>query len=124
MADNFTCVVCGKGFKTGSGLSSHMRAKHPDHGVAPEPTPTEQVGVATVVMGGGVSRHEPAETAAAWIAERLELSNGEMLDWACKELAIDPENVMSYRVEEDRVVIIEGPVGYKRTFMLPDPAEV
>lgn len=33
---------------------------------------------------------------------------------ACKVLNISREQVMAYRVYPDRVVIIEGPVGFKR----------
>lgn len=35
---------------------------------------------------------------------------------ACEGLGVHPYDVVSYRVYEDRVVIIEGPVGYKRVW--------
>ena len=35
---------------------------------------------------------------------------------ACKALAIKPADVMAYRVYPDKVVIIEGPVGWKRVW--------
>jgi hypothetical protein len=43
---------------------------------------------------------------------------------ALAELRIDWKNVMAFRVYSDRVVIIEGPVGYKRTYALPGAQEV
>jgi hypothetical protein len=40
------------------------------------------------------------------------------------ELGIEWKNVMAFRVHSDRVVIIEGPGGYKRTYMLTGEEEV
>ena len=36
------------------------------------------------------------------------------------ELGIEWKDVMAFRVHSDRVVIIEGPVGYKRTWWMPE----
>jgi hypothetical protein len=36
------------------------------------------------------------------------------------ELGIEWKNVMAFGLYSDRVVIIEGPVGYKRTWWLPE----
>jgi len=35
------------------------------------------------------------------------------------DLGIEWKNVMAFRVHSDRVVIIEGPVGFKRTWWFP-----
>ena len=32
---------------------------------------------------------------------------------------VDWDEVMSYQVHDDRIVIVEGPVGFKRTWWLP-----
>jgi hypothetical protein len=42
-----------------------------------------------------------------------------VVDRALKALGIEPENVLSYAVHDDRVVVIEGPVGYKRVYKFP-----
>ena len=38
---------------------------------------------------------------------------------ALADLGIEWEDVMAFGVHSDRVVIIEGPVGFKRTWWLP-----
>ena len=43
---------------------------------------------------------------------------------ALVHLGIEWRNVMAFRVHSDRVVITEGPVGYKRTYMFPGSQEV
>ena len=40
----------------------------------------------------------------------------EPLTLALHALGIDPNHVLDFKVYEDRVVIIEGPVGFKRTW--------
>ena len=40
------------------------------------------------------------------------------------DLGIDWEDVMSYQVHDDRIVIVEGPVGYKRVYAFPGAGEV
>jgi hypothetical protein len=42
-----------------------------------------------------------------------------VVERALVELGIEWEDVMAFGVHSDRVVIIEGPVGYKRTWWLP-----
>jgi len=39
---------------------------------------------------------------------------------ALAELGIEWKNVMAFGVHSDRVVIIEGPVGFKRTWWVPE----
>ena len=38
---------------------------------------------------------------------------------ALADLGIEWKNVMAFGVHSDRVVIIEGPVGFKRTWWMP-----
>jgi hypothetical protein len=80
------CDVCGREFKTKSGLISHTRAKHPS---------TE------------------LRTGPAFETEAMGMVGDEdkLLAEACKQLGI--EEVMSWKVYPDErlVVIIEGPVG-------------
>ena len=42
-----------------------------------------------------------------------------MVERAVADLGIDWEDVMSYQVHDDRIVIVEGPVGFKRTWWFP-----
>jgi len=95
------CDICARSFKTKSGLGSHMRAKHPSirpsaaqDGSSAEPIPAE---VGERFMGG------PG-------------SDGGILAEACDALKIEAKNVMAFKIYEDRVVIIEGPVGHKRVY--------
>ena len=41
------------------------------------------------------------------------------MERALVDLGIDWEDVMSYQVHDDRIVIVEGPVGFKRTWWFP-----
>jgi hypothetical protein len=43
---------------------------------------------------------------------------------ALEELGIEWKDVMAFGVHSDLVVVIEGPVGYKRTYMFPGAVEV
>ena len=43
---------------------------------------------------------------------------------ALADLGIEWKNVMAFGVHSDRVVIIEGPVGYKRVYAFPGAGEV
>jgi len=42
-----------------------------------------------------------------------------LIERALAELGIEWKNVMAFGLHSDRIVIIEGPVGYKRTWWLP-----
>ena len=46
-----------------------------------------------------------------------------LIERALVDLEIDWEDVMSYQVHNDRVVIVEGPVGFKRTWWFPASGE-
>jgi hypothetical protein len=66
----------------------------------------------------------------AWLERHMELKHGpgasalsetaedraSLLARACRGLRIDAKDILSSRVYSDRVVIIEGPVGYKRVW--------
>ena len=72
---------------------------------------------------------EPAAATqdAQGVGARDEGSDGEAcgpVERALAELGIEWKDVMAFRVHGDRVVIIEGPVGYKRTYMLTGEEEV
>ena len=47
-----------------------------------------------------------------------------LIERALVDLGIGWEDVMSYQVHDDRIVIVEGPVGFKRTYMFPGAGEV
>lgn len=87
----YECEVCGKEYKSRSGLSRHRRTKH-----APQVEPAVQA-------------KEAVRTS--------EVYGSTLLDRALEALAIASEDVLAYRVYHDRVVIIEGPVGYERVWM-------
>jgi len=42
------------------------------------------------------------------------------VEQALADLGIEWKDVMAFRVHSDRVVIIEGPVGFKRTWWFPE----
>jgi hypothetical protein len=66
----------------------------------------------------------------AWLERHVELKHGagasapseqaedsaSLLARACRGLRIDAKDILSSQVYTDRVVIIEGPVGYKRVW--------
>ncbi len=87
------CEVCGKAFKTRSGLRRHVKSVHGDK------APGE---VGPTVGGQSPSVKEAAE--------------GAVLREACKALGIKSKDVMAWKVYEDKVVIIEGPTGWKRVW--------
>ena len=43
-----------------------------------------------------------------------------LVERALVDLGIDWQDVMSYQVHDDRIVIVEGPAGFKRTWWLPE----
>ena len=100
------CPHCSKTYKSKSGLRRHINSIHPN---------TEEA----------VPQEEPAaedQDADDLMAERdvtatdLQDVDDKVLKAALEALAIKPENVLSYRVYPDKVVLIEGPVGWKRVW--------
>lgn len=98
----FECKECGKEFKTKSGLMSHQRAKHPE--IVPEP--------------GAEAEGSGPEPVKEKVKAALKASEKDMLSMALKGLGVKRSDVMAHKVYADRVVIIEGPVGYKRIYKL------
>ena len=97
------CEVCGKAYKSRSGLRRHMKSVH---GGAASP--------------GEVARNEQASQAGPTLAGQSpsvkEAAEGAVLREACKALGIKSKDVMAFKVYEDKVVIIEGPTGWKRVW--------
>lgn len=98
----FECKECGQEFKTRSGWMSHQRARHPE--IAPEP--------------GAEAEGAGPEPVREKVKAALKESERDMLSMALKSLGIKRADVMAHQVYSDRVVIIEGPVGHKRVFLL------
>jgi hypothetical protein len=104
MAD-LVCEVCGRRYRSKSGLRRHMKAEHS----RPVQRPADAVRPAA-----GEGEGEPADAVRG-------AAGGEAaaLGVALRALGISRGDVMSYSVRGDRVVIIEGPVGYKRVWEAP-----
>ena len=109
--ESMKCGQCGRKYATKSGLRRHMKAEHAVVGefnnvIVPSATND-------LTMGDIFGPAELPKGAAR-----------KVLDRALKALGIEPENVLSYAVLDDRVVVIEGPVGYKRVYEFPGAREV
>ena len=109
------CPECPKRFKSKSGRRRHIKAQHPSEQPALYPTdeaaPQEQP----------VTDDQDAAPPELDFAD-VQLPHGDgkddaaALKAALKALAIKRANVMAYRVYPDKVVLIEGPVGWKRVW--------
>ncbi len=93
----YRCGECGKVYKSQGWLRRHQKQAHGKDGL--ESLPLEDA--------GGREGAEASEPFGPKVLER-----------ALVDLGIEPENVMAHRVYPDRVVIIEGPVGFKRVWMM------
>ena len=100
----YECQVCGRKYKSQHWLRRHMET---NHGGLEE---RARGGTSPVVAG----RSEP-ETGKQPRGRPEEDHEG-CLTMARRALQIEGEEVLSFRVYPDRVVIIEGPVGYKRVW--------
>jgi hypothetical protein len=97
------CEVCGKGYKSRSGLRRHVKSKH--GGDPPgEVGPNDQA-----------SEAAPTEDAVE-VTQYAEGMRSKPLREACKALGIKLKDVMAFTVYDDKVVLIEGPTGWKRTW--------
>ena len=100
------CPHCSKTYKSKSGLRRHINSIHPN---TEEAAPQEEP----------VTDDQDADDLMAEIdviATDLQDVDDKVLKAALKALAIKPDDVMSYRVYPDKVVLIEGPVGWKRVW--------
>ena len=100
------CPHCSKTYKSKSGLRRHINSIHPN---TDEAVPQEEP----------VTDDQDADDLTAErdvIATDLQDVDDKVLKAALKALAIKPDDVISYRVYPDKVVLIEGPVGWKRVW--------
>lgn len=128
VAMTYRCSVCGKEYQSRSGLRRHVKAKHR----VPVPTlPIEGLEAAAAseaadpAEGPAAERseapppveppegHALADVPEVWAADEID-----EVERACDALGIDVDDVLAYKVyhEPYKVVIIEGPVGYKRVW--------
>ena len=109
---SYKCLHCTKRFKSKSGLRRHKIAQHPfDPPIADVAAPHEEP-VADVQDADDLMAERDVITAS--LAQHM--AKGDPVRAAMKALGITRENVMAYKVYPDKVVIIEGPVGWKRTW--------
>ena len=101
-----TCPECPKSFKSKSGLRRHIKSTHPIE-ARPHEEPVADVQDASDLMA-------QRDVLPASLAQHM--AKGDPVRAAMKALGITRENVMDYKVYPDKVVIIEGPVGWKRTW--------
>jgi len=100
MGGRFVCEVCGKGYGSRRSLKRHMGKAHAE---APEVEASAQVEAPSV----------------AEVAENVIAFSPKMLERALGDLGIERDAVMAHKVYPDRVVVIEGPTGYKRVWQRP-----
>lgn len=99
------CDICGKPYKSRSGLNAHRKT----HDHEPDGLPLD------------FAPQAPAPPILAKInAAPHPYHDAKDIDDACAALGIDAANILSYRVYPDQVVIIEGPTGFKRTWTRGD----
>jgi hypothetical protein len=90
----YVCELCGRKYQRKTWLDRHRELKHG----------TEADGKAARDVG------DTQEAEAGDVAS--------LLTRACAALKIEAGDIMSSRVYGDRVVIVEGPVGYKRIWSI------
>ena len=105
---SYKCLHCTKRFKSKSGLRRHNKSTH----VLAEVAAPHEEPVADVQDADDLTTERDAIQHAQRPAAVLE--GDDAFKAALKALAIKPADVMSYRVYPDKVVIIEGPTGWKR----------
>ena len=125
--ESMKCGECGRKYATKSGLRRHMKAEHAAAVAVAELDMSDYSSDRSLeeLVGGSGKVIVPGagnELTMGDIFGPAELPKGagrKVLDRALAALRIEPENVLSYAVHDDRVVVIEGPVGYKRVYEFP-----
>jgi hypothetical protein len=104
----YRCSVCGKEYQSRSGLRRHVKAKHR---VAVPALPVQEALEAPAGSEAAEAGEGPAELRAP-----VQLTPELVL--ALDGLDIDVDDVLAYKVYHEplKVVIIEGPVGFKRVW--------
>jgi hypothetical protein len=108
----YQCPECGKEYGSKSGLRRHRKRDHRPQGLQPLPVEIEpEEPEEEPALGEGENYWGPDAAEMAW-------SRGEgdeaAFRAAVKALGIEWHHVVAWKVYPDRVVIVEGPVGYKR----------
>jgi hypothetical protein len=101
----YLCDLCGKQYKSRSGLRDHRKS----HAQAPQ------------------ALQRPMDLQAPPQPSKPPEEAGLLLE-ACADLGVDPEQIISWRVYDQTVVMIVGPVGFKyfwtKGCMLSSPKDV
>jgi hypothetical protein len=113
MERGFVCQVCGKGYKSKRSLRRHQKKVHGDEALLQLSLDAGEAPSAEERVEG------EGESAGASVGERLRTFEPKVLKRALADLGIDRDEVMSYRVYPDRVVVIQGPAGFKRVWRVP-----
>ncbi len=100
------CPECGKEYGSKSGLRRHRKRDHPPAELQPlpvhiQPEPEER-------------EPEPDAPEKPCLLSGQPKADVKALFAALKALGVEDHDIMAWKVYPDRVVIIEGPVGYKR----------
>jgi hypothetical protein len=104
----YECQVCGRKYRSAQWLSRHMDSKHG--------TPT--AGEDGKLRATGQEQVDAKERRQPGLDEGPPemAEHGEPLALACQALSIDVADVLSFRIYDEMVVVIEGPAGRKRVW--------
>jgi len=92
------CTICGKPYKSRSGLAAHRKT----HDAEPDGPPLDFAPTA----------HD-ADLLKSLDPTRNKYQDAKALDDACAALGIHPDDILSFKVYDDKVVIVAGPTGKK-----------
>jgi len=110
------CTICGKPYKSRSGLKAHAKThaqRDPLTPAAFEPA----LGEGDNYVGPSASDDLTLpQLTAGFDPTHNKYRDAKLIDDACAALGIDAANILSFKVYDDQVVIIEGPTGFKRTW--------